>query len=314
MAAVTPPGFTLKSVPRANGTGGGLAVLFRNSLVDCVKVSIKDLAFKSFEVCETRLCYQDQSVMFLCVYRPPPSRKNKLSNKMFLDEFPDLLESYVSCDRRFVLGDINFHFDSNSDASVTDLKKLLRSLSLQQLINVPTHRRGHILDWLTTNRDVDIEELCFVDKLFSDHFVISFALRFRKPGKTTKQVRWRNVRALNTESFRTDVLSVFSAVSGSADRASAYNACLRELLDKHAPLVTRRVTDRTSVPWTILQIKQGKQQRPCAERQWHKSSLEVHRQIYAHCRNVVNRLIRKAKKLFLCEKMSVPILPRNCFA
>ena len=37
MAAVTPPGFTLKSVPRANGTGGVLAVLFRNSLVDCVK-------------------------------------------------------------------------------------------------------------------------------------------------------------------------------------------------------------------------------------------------------------------------------------
>ena len=91
MAAVTPPGFTLKSVSRA--TGGGLAVLFRNSLVDCVKVSTKDLAFRSFEVCETRLCYQDQSVMVLCVYRPPPSRKNKLSNKIFLDEFPDLLES-----------------------------------------------------------------------------------------------------------------------------------------------------------------------------------------------------------------------------
>ena len=67
--------------------------------------------------------YQDQSVTFLCVYRPPPSRKNKLSNKMFLDEFPDLLESYVSCDRLFVLGDINFHFDSDSDISVADLKK-----------------------------------------------------------------------------------------------------------------------------------------------------------------------------------------------
>ena len=161
---------------------------------------------------------------------------------------------------------------------------------------------------------MDVEEICVVDKLISGHFVISFALRFRKPGKTTKEVRSRNVRALDTENFKTDVLSAFPAASGAADTVSAYNACLRELLDKHAPLVTRRVTDRTSVPWTILQIKQGKQQRPCAERQWHKSSLEVHRQIYAHCRNVVNRLIRKAKKLFLCEKMSVPILPRNCFA
>ena len=209
---------------------GGLAVLFRNSLVDCVKVSTKDLAFKSFEVCE------DQSMTF-CVYRPPPSRKNKLSNKMFLDEFPDLLESYVSCNRLFVLGDINFHFDS--DVSVADLKNQLHNLSLQQLVNVPTHRRSHTLDWLITNRVVDVEELCVVDKLISDHFGISFVLHFRKPGKTTKEASSRNVRALNTDNFKTDVLSAFPAVSGATDAVSAYNACLSELLDKHAPLVTR---------------------------------------------------------------------------
>ena len=75
------------------------------------------------------------------------------------------------------------------------------------------------------------------------------------------------------------------------------------LLDKHAPLVTRQVTDRMSAPWMTQEIKQAKQQRRCAERQWHKTSLEVHRQIYAHCRNVVNRQIRNAKKRFLCEKI-----------
>ena len=128
--------------------------------------------------------------MFLCVYHPPPSRKNKLSNKMFLAEFPDLLESYILCDRLFVLGDINFHFDS--DVSVADLKILLHNLSLQQLVNVPTHCRGHTLDWLITNRVVDVEELCVVDKLISDHFVVYFALCFRKPGKTTKEVRSQN--------------------------------------------------------------------------------------------------------------------------
>ena len=150
---------------------------------------------------------------------------------------------------------------------------------------------------------MDVEELCVVDKLISDHFVISFALRFRKPGKTTKEVRSRNVRVLNTDNFKTDVLSAFPAISGAADTVSAYNACLRELLDKHAPLVTRRVTDRMSAPWMTQEIKQAKQQRRCAERQWHKTSLEVHRQIYAHCRNVVNREIRNAKKRFLCEKI-----------
>ena len=51
------------------------------------------------------------------------------------------------------------------------------------------------------------------------------------------------------------------------------------------------------------EIKQAKQQCRCAEQQWHKTSLEVHCQIYAHCRNVVNREIRNAKKQFLCEKI-----------
>ena len=153
-----------------------------------------------------------------------------------------------------------------TDISVADLKKLLHNLSLQQLVNVPTHRHGHTLDWLITTRVVDVEELCIVDKLISDHFVISFALRFRKPGKTTKEVRWRNVRALNTENFKTDVLSAFPAVSGAADAVSAYNACLRELLDTHVPLVTRRVTDRMSAPWMTQEIKQAKQQRRCGMR------------------------------------------------
>ena len=179
---------------------------------------------------------------------------------------------------------------------------MLHNLSLQQLANVPTHRRGHTLDWLITNRVVVAEELCVVDKLISDHFVISLALRFRKPGKTTKEVRSRNVRALNTDNFKTDVLSAFPAVSGAADAVSAFNACLRELLDKHAPLVTRRLTDRMSAPWMTQEIKQAKQQRPYDERQWHKTSLEIHRQIYAHCRSVVNQQIRNAKKQFLCEK------------
>ena len=82
--------------------------------MDGVKVSTKDLAFRSFEVCETRLCYQDQSVMVLCVYRLRPSRKNKLSNKMFL------------------VGDINSHFDSDSDVSVADLKKQNKQKTVAQ--------------------------------------------------------------------------------------------------------------------------------------------------------------------------------------
>ena len=45
-AALTPPGFCLKSLPRQSGTGGGLAVLHRTSLTRHISVSARDLVLR----------------------------------------------------------------------------------------------------------------------------------------------------------------------------------------------------------------------------------------------------------------------------
>ena len=112
-AALTPPGVCLKPLPRQSDTGGGLAVLHRTSLTRNIAVSTRDFVFTVFEMCEVRLSYDGHTA--LSVYRPPSSRQNKLTNAIFLEQFSDLLESYVSCDRLFVVGDLNVHFDKPSD-------------------------------------------------------------------------------------------------------------------------------------------------------------------------------------------------------
>ena len=76
-----------------------------------------------------RLSYDGHTAVFLSVYRPPPSRQNMLMNAMFLEQFSDLLESHVSCDRLFVAGDLSVHFDKPSDPTTS-------ALSLSQLVNV----------------------------------------------------------------------------------------------------------------------------------------------------------------------------------
>ena len=103
---LTPPGFCLRSFPRMSGAGGGLAVLYRNSLTKNIAVSTRDFVFTAFEICEVRISLDSHTVVFLNVYRPPPSRKNKLTNAMFLEQFTDLVESYVACDKLFVVGDL----------------------------------------------------------------------------------------------------------------------------------------------------------------------------------------------------------------
>ena len=42
--------------------------------------------------------------------------------------------------------------------------------------SVPTQHRGHTLDWLIASEDISLWDLEVVDKLLSDHFVMSFRL------------------------------------------------------------------------------------------------------------------------------------------
>ena len=106
--------------------------------------------------------------------------------------------------------------------------------------------------------------------------------------------------------FRTDVHNLLGSATqfNSADPLSVYKTCLRQLLDRHAPLVTRTVTDNTSAPWMTMEIKQTKVQRRLAERKWRESGLAVHREIHVKQSNLVSNMINKATKDYLCHKIA----------
>ena len=148
-------------------------------------------------------------------------------------------------------------------------------------------------------------DLTVVDMLLSDHFVISFDLLLRKPVREKRKIISGNISAIDMHDFRTDVHNLLGSAtqSDSTDPLGVYNICLRQLLDRHAPLVTRTVTDCTSAPWLTLEIRQAKVQRRLAERKWHESGLAVHREIYVKQRNLVPNMISKAKEDYLCDKI-----------
>ncbi|KAL8597119.1 hypothetical protein ACOMHN_008192 [Nucella lapillus] len=260
-------GFSIKSMPRTTGTGGGLAVLYRNSLVSNINFVNLDSLYRTFHMCEVRLQYQGQSLLFVCLYRPPPSKKNKLTPKMFVDDVEDLIDTLVPLPKFTLLGDINLWYDSVSDHYACTLKSKLSDRNLSQLVNVPTQKKGHILDWIITNQQEDIIDLTVVDKQISDPFLISFSLRLCKPRRRTREVTSRKLKDIDLDVFKADVTTSLSIISPDAgDQAAQLNTCLGELLDLHAPLTTRRVTDRTSAPWMTLDIKAAKQERRQTER------------------------------------------------
>ena len=111
-------------------------------------------------------------------------------------------------------------------------------------------------------------DLTVVDMLLSDHFVISFDPLLRNPVREKRKIISRNIGAIDMHDYRTDVHNLLGSAtqSDSTDPLGVFNTCLRQLLDRHAPRVSRTVTDRTSAPWMTLEIKQGKVQRRLAER------------------------------------------------
>ena len=108
-AEMTPAGHVLKSFPRNNRRGGGLVFLMKKSLEK--HVVIKSLSFSTFEAFEARVVYNSVSVTSICLYCPY-SKRNKNTDKMFLDGFLDSL--YYLSDR-IPESDLPGHFCSFFD-------------------------------------------------------------------------------------------------------------------------------------------------------------------------------------------------------
>ena len=139
IAAMTPAGYDFRSFPRVGSRGGGVGFVMRTTL--STSLLFKPLDYRSFEAVEMRLSFDQVSVPIVCLYRPPPSKRNKLTNSMFLEEFSELLSQYASSRSEIVyIGDFNFHYDDCSDGQASRLRTMLSDHNLIQLVNVPTHK------------------------------------------------------------------------------------------------------------------------------------------------------------------------------
>ena len=68
---------------------------------------------------------------------------------MFTEQLPDLLD-YVNNLPGFVclVGDMNIHFDNPLQSLTKQTFTTLSFYNLAQVINKPTHRWGHIINWV----------------------------------------------------------------------------------------------------------------------------------------------------------------------
>ena len=258
--------------------------------------------FSSFEYQEVNISLESSTLNLIILYRPPPNSRNKITVQQFYNEFTSLLEAKtaMSC-KLLIVGDFNFHFEDLDNSYANRFKEVLATFDLTQHVVGATHSKGHTLDLIITRSDDDlIVDTLVRDTGVSDHFWIESTLQGPKPKTFRKVITYRKTKAIDVDSFRGDLhnsgLLKLDSMMKVQDCVTMYNQVLSELLDKHAPAITKTITVHPDTPWYSEEIDVAKKERRLAEKIWRKSKLTVHREIYMDRRETVNKLLRSAKQ------------------
>ena len=311
IANLTQKNYSIASFPRLdtkNRSGGSIAIVFKADLYR--NIHCKRLLFSSFECVEVKLTVNKLSAVCLIIYRRAPTKKNNISSNEFFIEFPKLLNDYLFDNVDIsICGDFNFHYDAPLNYEMTKMNNILSDFDLCQLVNAPTHRIGHIIDWILV-RNNDHRRLEFSDVRqypgLSDHYAIFSLLNLNIPIPIYHKVSSRNIRGIDPRVFQTDVRTLVQYVDRSNNVASmveSYNSGLKEIIDRHAPVVSRKLRNRVSQPWMDDETRENRRVVRRAERKWRKTGLTVHRDILVKENTAYQKFKTSKRKMYNTKKI-----------
>ena len=301
---LAPSGFDVKSFPRqSRSRGGGIATVYKSTLGSNITIkTIIDFTHTSFEVVQASITLQHNTLHFFCLYRPPPNRRNNLTDFMFTEQLPDLLD-YVNNLPGFVclVGDMNIHFDNPSQSLTKQTLTTLSLYNLVQVINKPTHRCGHIIDWVIVRPDDDIHKnLLLQTHLNQTIIALSPTSMFQSLSLpyTLYRTVW-NIAKIDRPTFIAEISgdSEFSSV----EYANQFCDFLRTVIDKHAPPFLRKVITHNLSPW----FESIRDDLFIAERKWRNTKLTIFKDLYRQAKHKVSKLVHSAKCKFYTERIAL---------
>jgi hypothetical protein len=288
--------YKLKHVPRKGRTGGGLGVLYKPEYT--IK-TVKSGENKSFQFMECLVKTDSSSFVVVCLYRPPTSQSNPVPFSVFLVEFdeylPELLSEYGD---PLILGDFNVHVNDNNNYDNRKFSEILSTYNLQQHVKVPTHTAGHTLDLLITKCNSKYSLTSPTSDFFIlDHSFISTHMNIIKASVVRKTISYRRIKQINNEVFRLDLSYICKDLltCSPTDLPFQYNTKLREMLNKHAPLNSKRVSTRIKRDWYTAETDVIKKGRRKLEKIWRKTNLDNDYDNFRFARNLVRNSIYQDK-------------------
>jgi len=178
----------------------------------------------------------------------------------------------------FVCGDFNIHVDLSDDKHAAQLLQLLQTFDMVQHVTEPTHVAGHTLHLVIARQDTTIDHV-HVNTLISDHSLVVFTLRAKKPARPVQCVTSRAWRRLSMEDFASDLAASKLCTDLSNvtvdEMVQLYRRVTTELLDKHCPAVNVRRRARPMTPWCDAERRSERRRVRAAERRYRRTRCDV---------------------------------------
>ena len=206
-----------------------------------------------------------------------------------------------------LVGDMNIHFDNPLQSLTKQTSTTLSLYSLVHVINKPTHRCGHIIDWVIARPNDDIHGKSTVTySLESDHYCTKFYFNVSISKPSTLNMTARNIANIDRPSFIAELSSVseFSYV----DNAKQFCDYLRTVIDKHAPPSLRKVITHNSSPWFESirdELFMANRERRQAQRKWRNAKLAIFKDLYRQAKHKVSNLVHTARCKYYTERIAL---------
>ena len=310
LANTIPEGYVGIHVPRVGRRGGGIAVIHRST----IRVNRLPIVFESpfFEHLAISLTVNTVFVKIAIIYRPP-----SVSCPKFLSDFSDYLEILsVGAGKLLILGDFNIHVDDNACSIGRKFLATLDSFGLCQHVSTPTHVSGRLLDLVLSRLADNFVMHCYTSDLISDHFAVHTLVKVHRLVRPQKTVVFRRLKSIDREAFVSDLLASSIFIDPENDTASLlaqYNTDVRAVLDKHAPLITKRLTVRPDNPWECEEICTCRRSLRRWERKYRARGLTIDRECLTNAREALKKLIFEKKSSFITQKITESAGKRSLF-
>ena len=303
----TPPNFQLFSAPRSPAaSGGGVAFLCRDLLSPSNFNSYSE--YLSFEAISIHLSNLSRPLTIFNIYRPPDRSDYAAPFSTFIEEFSSFLSLTSTCSNLAITGDFNIPCNKPFDSQTAQFLALLADHNLTNHVNFPTHDKGNTLDLVITPTGISPASVSCLPDTPSDHFALLTVFDTPcPPVPKPATFSFRRLNSINIPDFLSDLSTsdlIISPPQDLTDLVDCYNSTLANILNKHAPLITKTIQSPKSNPWFSPGLKVLKKVRRNLERRWKSLPTVANLSALRAASNSYHKAILAAKKLYYTQLIS----------